>query len=147
MTMTIKGKLSDVKGVDAPGKFMPFFRRMQVPQKHLRPGFAYRVTRNTPEDIDYREAVGWTTVTEKTSVSGQPDGRVVIAGKYVLQSMPTEQFNRLEEVHRVQAFRALRGPEEQFRGKAEAAGFEVVSKTRMHRGPMSDVVGEPDRDD
>ena len=141
-TSGIKGKLADVTEIPAPSALMPFNRRIRVQDRVKRPGFRYRLTRNTPEDIDFREAQGWRVVVEKSSTSSQPDARVIAAGKFVVMEMTEALFQAYRKKHFEDSVRAMRGPEEEFKGKAEKAGFETVSKTRFRRGPMSMVLGE-----
>ena len=108
----------------------PRQRRLEVSNRD--PMYHYRLVRNNPEDISYRQEMGYeidTTGEVKTSSKGQPDKRQIIAGQYVLMRRPKEIQEAHELALKKKAAKKRRGPIESFKGKARGMGVEVIDKT------------------
>lgn len=140
---SLTGSKVKVESLDALPKLRPRQRRLEVSGKD--PNFVYRLVRDNPEDIAYRQELGYEAVTEddvQTTSNGQPDNMKRIAGCYVLMKRPKELHQQHQKLLREKAMRALHGPRESFKNKAARHGFETVDETRIARGPMSVAVSE-----
>jgi len=125
------------------GGVKPHTRRLTV--HDMDPSYDYRLVKNTPEHIEYRQSMGYeidTSEDVKTSSMVQADKRKIVAGSYVLMRREVE----IGEAHRVflrkKARMLVEGPRATFKETARRLNVDTVDRSHGRRAPMSAVMGE-----
>ena len=129
------------------GGVKPHTRRLELHGKD--PECDYRLVKNTPEHLDYRKQMGYEPCTEndiKSTSMKQADGRLIIAGAYVVM----KRDRLIGDAHRKylaeKAEKMSKGPRESFRTKARKLGVETEDKSRSRIAPLSTIADSSDSD-
>lgn len=129
--------------------FRPYNAMMEVVGKDKN--FEYRHVRNTPQQIRYREKLGYELVTKDDGVEVPGgtvvDGRLVCGGEHVLMKRHKSLTEKHLDYLKKKAARSRMGPNNAFKNQAKKHNVEVVDRTKFTAGPLGASTPLDDEDE
>lgn len=139
----IKERLKKVKMFveSFEGGMKPHTRRLDIKGKD--PEYDYRLVKNKPEFIEYREQMGYELVRAgevESSSMKQPDGRQVVAGELVVM----KRDKLIGEAHRrflkEKSERMSRSPRDNFKAKARKVNVKVDDESQSRYSSLAEAL-------
>lgn len=130
-----------VESFEQASIFQPWTRKLAI--KNKESGFDYRVVKDSPESIEFREAQGWEPRVVKKGLNGAPDEYERPVGGMIVMQRPTEIGDMHREALRRRAYKKMKGPVRDVQRTARSLGVDTMDMSKYYRAPLDVGINEP----